>query len=285
MRSLGKLPGDRFPSAASMATALADARMGRDPGAPSGALTVSLPLSEPPPPGLPPGGLPLGGGPLTAGLPELGPGRQPATGPSAITTALPVAAPEPRWAGSFAAERAGRGLQAGVEEHTPPMPWARVPGDATTGGAGPGGRLGRLARRGEPGQRRSRRAIWLLGLALGLVVLLALPIVISWQGGRAGAPQPAATAPPAGSLDGGGVSLASSQVRVPDLRGARLGVATARLRALGLEVVVSRGGGRRGVVVSMSPGPDSVVDRGSRVVLVGGRPDTGKGRDRGKEDN
>jgi serine/threonine-protein kinase len=286
MRSLGKLPGDRFPSAASMATALADTRMGREPGAPGEALTISLPLPGGPLPGGPLPGGPLPGGPLPGGPPTAGP-PGPAAGPSAITTALPLAAPEPRWAGSWAGGRAGRGLQAGVEGQTPPMPWARVPGDVTPGGAGPRGPLGRLGRGWEPGQRGGRRATWLLGLALGLVVLLALPIVVSRQGGRAGAPQPAATTPPAGNRDSGGVSLANSQVRLPDLRGERLGVATAKLRALGLEVVVSGGrdGGRRGVVVSMSPGPDSMVDHGSRVVLVGGRPDTGKGRDRNKEDN
>jgi hypothetical protein len=76
-------------------------------------------------------------------------------------------------------------------------------------------------------------------------------------------------------------------VRVPDLRGERLGVATAKLRALDLEVVVLRdpGGGRSGVVVSMSPVPNSTVDHGSRVILVGGRPSKGNGGDRGEEDN
>ncbi|HZD37843.1 MAG TPA: protein kinase, partial [Actinomycetes bacterium] len=44
IRSLGKEPGDRFPSAAAMAGALADVRLGRDPSAPSKDRTVSLPV-------------------------------------------------------------------------------------------------------------------------------------------------------------------------------------------------------------------------------------------------
>jgi len=45
-----------------------------------------------------------------------------------------------------------------------------VPGDVTAGGVGPGGHVGRVPG-ATPAQRRSRRrATWLLGLALGLVV-------------------------------------------------------------------------------------------------------------------
>jgi hypothetical protein len=131
------------------------------------------------------------------------------------------------------------------------------------------------------GQLRSRRrTTWLLGLALGLVALLALPLVISRYSGDAGGSPPATTA-----AAGGGDSATSAveQVRLPDLRGERLDDATAKLRALDLEVVVlhGRGGGRRAVVVSMSPQPDSAVDRGSTVQLQVGR----SGRDRGGDGN
>lgn len=252
MRSLGKQPADRFPSASSMAAALADVRMGRDPSAPSQARTMALPVAR----------LPL-------------PGYGSPSGPSSITAALPLAA----------SPGSGSG---GVGGHTPPMPWARVPGDVRPAEAGPGGPPGRRASGTNSGQRRSRRrATWLLGLALVLVALLALPLVISRQGGDASSAQPAGTAPPAAR--GEGAALATTRVRLPDLRGERLGVATAKLRALDLEVDVQRGpggGGRRGVVVSMSPEPDSMVDRGSRVrLLVGGRPGKGKGGDRSEEDN
>jgi hypothetical protein len=262
MRSLGKQPGDRFPSAASMAAALREARLGRDPSGPNDDQTVALPAPHLPDP------------------PD-GPDAPGGAWPEAITTALrrtePAAGPPV----------VGRGREAAPGgEHTPPMGWARVPGDAPPGGAGPGGRLGRLARGEHPARRWSRRrATWLLGLALSLVALLALPLVISRHNGEASTPRPAATTP-AGRGGGAGATLATSQVRLPDLRGERLGDATAKLRALDLQVVVQRdgGGGRHGVVVSMSPVPDSAVAQGSTVELhVGGRPGKDKGRDGSKE--
>jgi len=148
-----------------------------------------------------------------------------------------------------------------------------------------------LARGDTPARRRSRRrATWLLGLALGLVALLALPLVVSRQsGGNASSSQSAGRAATTRQGGGDGAAHATTQVRVPDLRGERLGVATDKLRALDLEVVVQRqrgDGGRRGVVVSMSPVPNSTVDRGSTVqLLVGGRPGKGKGGDQSEEDN
>jgi len=277
MRSLGKQPGDRFPSAAAMAAALNDARMGRDPSAPSQDQTISLPVASPPmaaPPAWPPAGHPEPEPSATGPLPRMEPPdasvNEPLAGPSSVTAALP---------------RAGRGPREAVEGHTPPMPWARVPGDVRPAGAGPGGPPGRLARGDTPAQRRSRRrATWLLGLALGLVALLALPLALSRQSGDTSSAGTAGTAP---ATRGGaeGASLGTTQVRLPDLRGQRLGVATATLHALDLEVDVQRerGGGRRAVVVSMSPGPDSVVDHGSTVQVVVGRPGKGTGGDGNEE--
>jgi eukaryotic-like serine/threonine-protein kinase len=264
MRSLGKQPGDRFPSAASMAAALRDARLGRDPSAPSDDQTVALPALHLPDPADGPDGPDVPGG----------------AAPEAITTTLPRAEPA---AGRGVVGR-GREAAAGGGD-TPPMAWARVPGDERPGGAGPPRRPGRLARGEHPGQRRSRRrATWLLGLALSLVALLALPLVISRYNGEASTPRPVA-ATPAGR-GGDGAALATSQVRLPDLRGERLGDATAKLRELDLQVVVQRdgGGGRHGVVVSMSPVPDSAVAHGSTVELeVVGRPGKDKGGNGSKE--
>jgi serine/threonine-protein kinase len=302
MRSLGKQPGDRFPSAATMAAALADVRGGHDPSAPSQDLTISLPVTRPPVPpagpsaggpGLePPAGHPrpeppeTGTGPIPAVEPPeasaTGPSPGPSPGPSSVTAALPRAeAGRSRLEGG----RAGRGLQPAAAGHTPPMPWARVPGDLRPAGAGPGGPPGRLARGDTPAQRRRRWATWLVGLALGLVALLALPLVVSKQSGDTSSAGTAGTAPSARG-GGEGAALATTRVRLPDLRGERLGVATAKLRALDLEVDVRRGrggGGRGVVVVSMSPGPDTMVDHGSTVQLVGGRPGDGKSGDPSKE--
>jgi eukaryotic-like serine/threonine-protein kinase len=299
MRSLGKQPGDRFPSAAAMATALSDARFGRDPSAPSNDQTVSLPPLRLPLTDLPeesaggardryederrPTDGPDGAG-AAAGSAATGPSATgPLPGPSAITTSLP------RTDAGSGRTVVRRGREAAPEgQGTPPMPWARVPGDLRPGGAGPGGPPGRLARAEHPGQRRSRRrTTWLLGLALGLVALLALPLVISRYSGEASTSQPAATSAPAGSGGGDSATLAARQVRLPDLRGERLDDATDKLRALDLEVVVlrGRGGGRRGVVVSMSPVPDSAVEHGSSVRLQVGRPGKDKGGDASEEDD
>jgi eukaryotic-like serine/threonine-protein kinase len=264
MRSLGKQPDDRFPSAASMAAALHDARLGRDPSAPSDDQTVALPALHLPDPVDGPDGPDVPGG----------------AAPEAITTTLPRAEPA---AGRGVVGR-GREAAAGGGD-TPPMAWARVPGDERPGGAGPPLRPGRLARGEHPGQRRSRRrATWLLGLALSLVALLALPLVISRYNGEASTPRSAAAT--AAGRGGDGAALATSQVRLPDLRGERLGDATAKLRELDLHVVVQRdgGGGRHGVVVSMSPVPDSAVAHGSTVELeVVGRPGKDKGGNGSKE--
>ena len=211
---------------------------------------------------------------LGAAIGPPAPGSPPA--PAAVTTSIPRT--DPRLGPTVV--RRGRETAA-ADQETPPMPWARVPGDLWPGGAGPGGRPGRLARAVHAGQLRSRRrTTWLLGLALGLVALLALPLVISRYSGDGGGSPPATT-----TAAGGGNSATSAvkQVRLPDLRGERLDAATAKLRALDLEVVVlrGRGGGRRAVVVSMSPQPDSAVDRGSTVQLQVGR----SGSDRGGDGN
>jgi eukaryotic-like serine/threonine-protein kinase len=296
MRSLGKQPGDRFPSAAAMATGLSDARFGRDPSAPSNDQTVSLPPLRLPLHDFPEEAATLGArdedegehrppdGPAGDAGGSAGPSATgPVSGASAITTSLPRTDPG---SGRMLVRR-GREAAPGDQE-TPPMPWARVPGDPRPGGAGPGGPPGRLARAEHPGQRRSRRrTTWLLGLALGLVALLALPLVISRYSGEASTPEPAATSAPGRPGGGDGATLATSQVRLPDLRGERLDDATAKLRALDLEVVVlrGRGGGRHGVVVSMSPVPDSAVEHGSMVRLEVGRPGKDKGGDRSEEDD
>ena len=126
----------------------------------------------------------------------------------------------------------------------------------------------------------------MLGLALGLVTLLALPFVVSMRSKDSDSPRTASSAAHAAG-DGKGVTLSETQVRVPDLRGEPLEVATAKLRALGLVVEVrgDRGElGRRGVVVSMSPEQNSMVDRGGKVQLVVAKR-SGKGGDSNKEDN
>jgi eukaryotic-like serine/threonine-protein kinase len=277
MRSLGKEPGDRFPSAAAMAAALGDARMGRDPSAPSEERTVWMPATRIPSPPSPQEGPPPGTGgpqpPPGGPLPGTVGSQPPPAGPPPL-----AGGPQPPPAGNAGAASPVTGPIPSVGRHTPPMPWARVPGDVRPAAAGPGGPPGRLARGDTPAQRRTRRrTTWLIGLALGLVALLALPLVLSRPSGDLGTARTAGTPPTAARGGGSGASLATTQVRLPDLRGERLGVATARLRALDLEVVVERGGGgRRAVVVSMSPGPASTVDHGSTVQLVGGRPGKGK---------
>jgi Protein kinase domain/PASTA domain len=255
MRSLGKQPGDRFPSAAAMAAALADVRMGHDHSGPSEDQTVWMPATRVPSPPtavggaelVPPAGPPAGAG--GAQPPAGSPGPEPVTGP-----------------------------MASVGRHTPPMPWAPVPVDVRAADAAPGLPQDRLARGDMLAQRRRRRqATWLIGLAFGLVALLALPLVVSRQSGDVSSAGTAGAPTTAGRGGGSGASLATAQVRLPDLRGERLSVATAKLRDLDLEVVVERdGGGRRAVVVSMSPGPDSTVDHGSTVRLVAGRPGKGE---------
>jgi hypothetical protein len=113
-----------------------------------------------------------------------------------------------------------------------------------------------------------------------------LPLALERQRGDTSSAGTAGTAPSTSQGGGSGATLASARVRLPDLRGERLGVATAKLRALDLQVVVQRaggGGGRRAVVVSMSPGPDSTVDHGSTVRLVSGPPSRGKSGDGNQE--
>jgi serine/threonine protein kinase len=201
MRSLGKQPGDRFPDAASMAAALADARSGRDPSAPSEDRTTTLPKLPPEP------------------------------------AARPV---------------------------TPPMPW-------------PGVRAQRPKRRKGP---------WMLGLALGLVTLLALPFVVSRRSQHSGSPRAASTAARS-ARDGKGTTRSATRVRVPDVRGEPLDTATAELRALDfvVDVQLGRGAlGRHGVVVSMSPVQNSTIDHGGRVRLLVAKR-TGKGGDSTEEDD
>ena len=147
---------------------------------------------------------------------------------------------------------------------TPPIPWAAV-------------RTQRPKRRMAP---------WMLGLALGLVTLLAFPLVVSMRSNDSDSSRTASTAAHAAG-EGNDVTLSETQVRIPDLRGEPLGVATAKLRALDLVVDVRldrEARGRRGVVVSMSPVQNSMIDRGGTVQLVVAKR-TGKGGDSNKEDN
>jgi len=259
MRSLGKEPGSRFASASSMAAALAAARSGRDPSAASQASTMALPVTRP------------------------------AAAPAAMVSPPPAAAGGPA-APTTPAGAAAAAAWARASAHTPPLPWAAPVGGGRAGRAGRagfGGRQGRAARQGRrPGRQRT---IWAVGLALGLAALLALPFVVSRHAGESRSGRPASSAPAPTGRGGNGGTDATARVRVPDVRGERLAVAMATLRALGLEVDVEGGHTGRGlqaVVVATSPGPGSTVDHGSTVRLqVSRRPGKGRGGDSSEEGN
>ncbi|HZD69597.1 MAG TPA: protein kinase [Actinomycetes bacterium] len=146
--------------------------------------------------------------------------------------------------------------------------------------------LGRAGRRAaaEGRRRRGRRAAWwAAGLALGLAALLALPFVVSRQGGDSSGSRPPGASTPAATQGGvTSATIGAARVQVPSLTGDRLVVATARLRSAGLRFqvrFVDAGRGARGRVVGQDPSPGTGVERGTTVQLqVGGRV-TGKGRD------
>jgi serine/threonine-protein kinase len=159
--------------------------------------------------------------------------------------------------------------------HTPPFGLPAAPAPVAS-------RAARAAPRGR--WREGRRAAWwVVGLALCLAALLALPLVVSRQ--RDESPPSATTgaSPSATTRGGSGSTVSGATIQVPSLEGERLSVAVARLRSMGLRFqvrFVDAGRDRRGRVVGQDPGPGGRVERGATVRLeVGGR-DNGKGRDR-----
>jgi serine/threonine-protein kinase len=189
-------------------------------------------------------------------------GNDPSAPSEDVTTILPKLPPQPP-AGPPPPPPPPASLRPDPRsEGTPPLPWAGV-----------------RAQRPKP-----RRGPWLIGLALGLVTLLALPFVVSMRSNDSASQRTTSTAAHAPG-DGNGVTLSETRIRIPDLRGQPVDAATAKLRALDLVVEVrgDRGGhGRRGVVVAMSPVQNSTVDKGATVRLLVNRR-TGKGGDSNKE--
>jgi eukaryotic-like serine/threonine-protein kinase len=210
---------------------------------------------------------------MAAALAAARAGRDPAAPSQDVTTALPKLPPQSPAgppSGPPAPPPSAPGLGPGAPgrdprlEITPPLGWASV-----------------RTQRSKP-----RRGPWMIGLALGVVTLLALPFVVSMRSDNGASPRTTNTAAQAPG-DGNGVTLSETRIRIPDLRGQPVDTATAKLRALDLVVEVrgDRGGhGRRGVVVAMSPAQNSTVDKGTTVRLVVTRR-SGKGGDSNKEDN
>ena len=104
VRSLGKQPGARFPSAASMAAALAAARSGRDPRPASQAPTMALPLTGPTPT-------------VTLPVPGRASGAARAARAGAHTPPLPWAAPSGVAPGGARAARGPSGRTAARRGH------------------------------------------------------------------------------------------------------------------------------------------------------------------------
>jgi hypothetical protein len=223
---------------------------------------------------------------MAAALADARAGRDPSVPSEDLTTTLPRLPPEPP-AGPPSAPPATRGIgpDAGLGPAIGADPQGRQ-GDAGPPGPGSGG-TPPLPWPGVRAQRpRRRRGPWMLGLALGLVTLLALPFVVSMRSKDSDSPRTASTAAHAAG-DGKGVTLSETRVRVPDLRGEPLDTATAKLRALEfvVDVRLGRGAlGRHGVVVSMSPVQNSTIDHGGTVRLLVAKR-TGKGGDSTKEDD
>jgi serine/threonine-protein kinase len=203
-------------------------------------------------------------------------GRDPSKPSEDQTTTLPRLPPGP-------ALGAGPGTGPG-QGHPGPAPGAGF-GHGYPGPPDPSGETPPIPWAAVRAQRPKRRmAPWMLGLAFGLVTLLAFPFVVSMRSNNSDSSRTAGTAH---AGDGNGVTLSETQVRIPDLRGEPLELATAKLRALNLVVDVRldrEARGRRGVIVSMSPVQNSMIDRGGTVQLVVARR-TGKGGDSNKEDN
>jgi eukaryotic-like serine/threonine-protein kinase len=223
---------------------------------------------------------------MASGLYAARAGRDPSAASENLTTTLPRVAPEPLAPPPPPTAAPGIGPEAGLGPATGPAPEAG-PGHGYPSPPDPSAGTPPMPWAGVRAQRpKRRRGPWMLGLALGLVTLLALPFVVSMRSNDSDSPRTASSAVHAAG-DGKGVTLSETQVRVPDLRGEPLEVATAKLRALDFVVDVrgDRGGReRRGVVVSMSPEQNSMVDRGGTVQLVVAKR-TGKGGDPNEEDN
>ena len=229
------------------------------------------------------------GAAMAAALAAARAGQYPAGPGEDVTTALPKLPPRPP-AGPPAPPPSAPGLGPGLPGGPGGGPgFSPDPGLRGSGGPGRDPRLDITSPLGWEtlGTQRSkpRRGPWIVGLALGLVTLLALPFVVSMRSNTGASPRTTNTAPATG--DGNGVSLSETRIRIPDLRGQPVGTATAKLRALDLVVEVQgdRGGrGRRGVVVAMSPAQNSTVDKGATVRLLVTRR-AGRGGDSSKEDN
>jgi eukaryotic-like serine/threonine-protein kinase len=123
------------------------------------------------------------------------------------------------------------------------------------------------------GARRGRR---ILSVAVGALVLVAL-VLLAWPLLR--------DRSPTGSVaerrtPGGGASAGRAAVEVPAVVGLDVGEATRRLRALGLSVDVTVGGGGKGGqrVRASSPKAGTTVERGSTVRLFLKGRETGKGK-------
>jgi hypothetical protein len=165
-----------------------------------------------------------------------------------------------------------------ADRSTPPLGW-RAP-------AQPTGRAAYGARAATR-RRAHRRAWWVVGLALCLAALLALPLVVSKRddsssSGAGGGPPASATS----KESGGGATLSSTRVRVPALAGERSAVAIDRLRSLDLQSevrFVNAGRDLRGRVVAVDPPPGTAVERGTTVRLLIGSRGSGKGKDKGED--
>jgi serine/threonine-protein kinase len=210
-------------------------------------------------------------------------GRDPAARSEDVTTALPKLPPQPP-VGPPAPPPPTPGFGPGLPSGGPGLqgPGPGVPGrDPRLEITPPLGWAAVRTQRSKP-----RRGPWMIGLALGVVTLLALPFVVSMRSNNGASSRTANTAAQTPG-DGNGVTLSETRIRIPDLRGQSVDTATAKLRALDLVVEVRGDGGgrgRRGVVVAMSPAQNSTVDKGTTVRLLVTRR-AGKGGDSNKEDN